>query len=115
MYEIKTKDIYEDFSKDKEMFDVSKYSAQTYYYDDSNKLGVANMYDETSGVNIKEFVGLNTKMYSFFTDDSSEHKKAKDVNKNVVATISHNDYKDALLNNKCLRHSMNRLQKNPIQ
>ena len=86
-----------------------------HYYDDSNKLGVANMYDETSGVNIKEFVGLNTKMYSFFKDDSSEHKKAKDVNKNVVATISHNEYKDALLSNKCLRHSMNRLPKNPIQ
>ena len=42
-------------------------------------------------------------------DDNSEHKKAKDVNKNVVATISHNEYKDVLLNKKCLRHSMNRI------
>ena len=32
------------------------------------------------------------------------------MNKNVVATISHNEYKDVLLNNKCLRHSMNRMQ-----
>ena len=30
--------------------------------------------------------------------------------KNVVATISHNEYKDVLLNNKCIRHSMNRIQ-----
>ena len=29
---------------------------------------------------------------------------------NVVATISHNEYKDVLLNNTCLRHSMNRIQ-----
>ena len=33
-------------------------------------------------------------MYSFLVDDNSEHKKAKDVNKNVVATIIHNEYKD---------------------
>ena len=30
--------------------------------------------------------------------------------KNVVATISQNEYKDVLLNNKCKRHSMNRIQ-----
>ena len=32
------------------------------------------------------------------------------VNKNVVKTISHNEYKDVLLNNKWLRHLMNRTQ-----
>ena len=32
------------------------------------------------------------------------------MNKNVVATISHNEYKDVLLNNKCMKHSMNRIQ-----
>ena len=37
-------------------------------------------------------------------------KKAKGGNKNVVATISHNEYKDVLLKNNCLRHSMNRIQ-----
>ena len=38
MYEIKTEDVYEDFSSDKETFDVSNYSAKLKYYDDSNKL-----------------------------------------------------------------------------
>ena len=37
-----------------------------------------------------------------------EHKKG--VNKNVVATTSQNEYKDVFLNQKCLRHSMNRMQ-----
>ena len=37
-------------------------------------------------------------------------KKAKDGNKNVVANISHNEYKDNLLNRKSLRHSMNSIQ-----
>ena len=38
-------------------------------------------------------------MYSFLEDDSSEPIKAKGVNKNV-ASISHNEYKDVLSNNK---------------
>ena len=49
-------------------------------------------------------------MYSLLVDDSSEHKKGKGVNNNVVTAISHNEYKDVLLNNKCFRHSMNRIQ-----
>ena len=42
--------------------------------------------------------------------DNSEHKKAKGVNRNVVGTIGHNEYKYVLLNNKCLRYSLNRIQ-----
>ena len=48
-------------------------------------------------------------MYSYLVDDNSEHKKSG-VNRNIVATISHNKYKYVLLNKKCLRHSMNRIQ-----
>ena len=43
-------------------------------------------------------------------DESSEHKKAKGMNKNVVAAMIHNEYKDNFLNNKCLIHSKNRIQ-----
>ena len=32
------------------------------------------------------------------------------VNRNVVATISYKEYKAVLLNNKCLRNAMNRIQ-----
>ena len=62
---------------------------------------------ETSGVAIEEFVGLKPKMNSFLVDDNSEQKKAKDINRNVVATVSHNEYKYVLWNNKSLRHSIN--------
>ena len=48
-------------------------------------------------------------MYSFLVANN-EHKKPKGVNENVVVTISHNEYKHVLLNNKCIRHSMNRSQ-----
>ena len=110
MYEVKAKDVYEDFSKDKIMLDFSNYSAGSKYYNDSNKLVVDEIKDETGGVAIKEFVGLKPKMYSFLVDDSSGHRKAKGINKNVVETISHNEYKNVLLNNKCLRLAMNRSQ-----
>ena len=33
------------------------------------------------------------------------------MNRNVVATINPNEYKDVLLNKKCLRHLMNRIIK----
>ena len=59
---------------------------------------------------IEKFMGLKPKMYSYLVDDNSKHEKAKGVNRNVIATISHNKYKDILLNEKCLRHSMNRIQ-----
>ena len=36
--------------------------------------------------------------------------ETKDININVVVTISHNEYKDVLLNKECLRHSINRIQ-----
>ena len=68
------------------------------------------MKDETWGIWIKEFVGLKPKIYSFFVDNNNEYKKAKGVNRNVVVTISHKKYQNILLNNKCIRHTMNRIQ-----
>ena len=42
--------------------------------------------------------------------NNGEHNKAKGLNRNVNATISHNEYKDVLLNNKYLTNSLNRIQ-----
>ena len=68
------------------------------------------MKDETAGVAIEGFVGLKPNMYLFcMADNNSKHKKEKGLNKNVVATVSHDEYKDVFLNKKCLRHSMNRI------
>ena len=43
-------------------------------------------------------------------DAFREHKKTNGVNKNVVATVSHNEYKDVLLHNISLSLSLNRIQ-----
>ena len=56
MYEIKTEDVYEDFSNNKEIFDFGSYATKSKYSDNSNKLVVGKMKDETAGVVIEEFV-----------------------------------------------------------
>ena len=79
MYEIKTDDVYKDFSKD-----FSNNSPKSKYFDDSNKLVVGKMKGETPGVVIKGLFGIKLKVYSFLVDDNSEHKKTKCVNKNFI-------------------------------
>ena len=55
------------------------------------------MKDESRDVAIEKFVGLKPKVHLFLVDDNSEHKKAKGMNRNVVAAITHIEYKDVLL------------------
>ena len=74
MYEIRTEDIYEDFSSDKQMFDFSNYSIKSKYYDNLNKLNIGKMKDETGGVAIEEYVGLKPKTYSFLIDNIKKQK-----------------------------------------
>ena len=75
MHEIKTEDVYKDFSYDKELFDFSNYSTKSKYYDSSNILVVGRTKDETVDVAIEEFVELKPKMYSYLVDDNSEISK----------------------------------------
>ena len=74
MYEIRTEDVYEDFSSDKQMFDFSNYSIKSKYYDNLNKLNIGKMKDETGGVAIEEYVGLKPKMYSLLIDNIKTQK-----------------------------------------
>ena len=55
MHEIETKNVYRDFSWNKEMFNFVKYSPESKYYDDSNALVAGKMKDELSGDAIEEF------------------------------------------------------------
>ena len=53
MHEIKTEDIYEDFSSNKELFDFSNYLTKSNLYDNSNKLVIRKLKDETGGAAIE--------------------------------------------------------------
>ena len=89
------------------MFLLTNYLTKTKYYGDSNTLVMGKKKYQTSGVATKKFFELREKLYSLLVDNNSEHKKAKDVIRNVVATIIHKKYKDVLLNNKYLKQSVN--------
>ena len=92
MYENKDEDVCEDFSSNKELFDFSNFSTKSKYYDGSNKLVIGKIKGETDDVAIEQFDRLKLKLYSFLVDDNSKHKKAKCVNRKVVAAISHSKY-----------------------
>ena len=72
------------------------------------------MKDETGGVSTEEVVGLKPKMYSFFVDNN-EHKKVKGVNRNIVTTVRHIEYKDVILNKKCIRLARNKFKVKTIE
>ena len=63
-YEIKSKNVYEDFFKWKDLFDFNNYSKDSKFFDYTNKKVIGKMKDEYGGVIIDEFVGLKSKMYS---------------------------------------------------
>ena len=62
------------------------------------------MKDEYGGVNIDQFIGLKSKMYSIKKINGSEISTTKGVN---IAT-EFNEFEDVLFNKKVIRHKMNR-------
>ena len=84
VHKIEVENVYEDFYKNKELFDFSNNPKDSKYYNNENDLVVGKMKDEKCGVPIKGFVGLESKMYTFITEENHESQKAKDINKNLV-------------------------------
>ena len=110
-YEIQTEDFYRDISSDvKEKFDTSNYPKNhpSGILTGVNKKVIGMFKDEASGKQIAEFVGLRAKLYSYRVEESYEEKKCKGVKKAVIKkTISFNDYKDCLFDNKPAMRKMN--------
>ena len=110
-YEIQTEDFYRDISSDvKEKFDTSNYPKDhpSGILTGVNKKVIGMFKDEASGKQIAEFVGLRAKLYSYRVEESYEEKKCKGVKKAVIKkTITFNDYKDCLFDNKPAMRKMN--------
>ena len=104
LYEIETEDFYKDIAGDvKDRFDTSEYKEghPSGIPTGINKKVLGMFKDEVKGKNIKEFVGLRAKLYSFIIEDGEENKKCKGVKKQVVKeSITHEDYKTCLLTGK---------------
>ena len=109
-YKIKTEDIYEDFYKDKHLYDFSNYPEDSMFYDPSNMNEIGKMKDESGGkINI-EFVGLNSTIYYLIDVDGKKNKKGKGINSAVAKNIKHKEYLNVLINKKVTRHKRKRIQ-----
>ena len=106
VYEIKTKDVYEDFYQDINLFDFSDYPLDSKFFDPVNKQIIGKMKDESRGKIISEFIGFKSKMYSLISVDDEEVANANKVNKR----IRHKEFVDVLFNKKVIRHNMKRIQ-----
>ena len=103
-YEIQTEDFYKDISGDvKNKFDTSDYPENhpSGIPTGINKKVLGMFKDEAAGKNIKEFVGLRSKLYSFIIEEGKENKRCKGVKRQVVENnITHEDYKTCLKTGK---------------
>ena len=60
-YEIKSEDLYEEFSKGKHLFDFSNVSKDSKFYNNENEMVVSKMKVVYKGIPINKFVGLKSK------------------------------------------------------
>ena len=93
---MKSEDVYEEFFKDKHLFDFSNFSKDFKFFDPVNKKVIGKMKDVSEGKIDDAFVGLKSKMYSMKNIDDKKSNTAKGVN---IAT-EFNEFKDTLFNKK---------------
>ena len=105
-YEIKSKNVDEEFFKWKNLFEFSNYSKDSKFFDDANKKVIGIMKDEMGAVIIVKFIGLKSKMYAIKKIDVRETNTGKAVS---IAT-EFNESEDVFFNKKIMRHKMKRIQ-----
>ncbi len=98
IYEIKTHDIYQDFSENlNEFMDTSNYPNNHYLFSEKRKKKLGFLKDESGGKIIEEFIGLKSKLYSIKYFNGETESKSKGPQKNVLKKfIKHENYKDVL-------------------
>ena len=89
-YQIKSKDVYEEFFKHKQLFDFSNYPKDSKFFDPTNKKAIGKMKDGKEEKINDEFVGLKSKIYSIKNIDGKESSTAKGLN---IAT-EFNEFKE---------------------
>ena len=114
MYELKTKDVYEDFKEIGERLDCwdnSDYPKDSPYFSTYNKKVIGKFKDEAAGVPIIEFVGLRSKMYSYVKENGKGGMTAKGVKRYVIRNkLTHENFKDVINTKGRMRHSMNTIR-----
>ena len=103
---MKSEEVYEEFFKQKHLFDFSNYPKDSIFFYETNEKVIDKMKNESEGKIIGESVGLKSKMHSVKNIDGKESNTAKGVN---IAT-EFNEFKDTLCNKKIISCKMRRIQ-----
>ena len=105
LYEVRTKNIYEDMYEEKNLYDFSDYPFQHKCFNTDNKKKIGKFKDELSSIVMEEFVGLRPKCYSLLFNgvvednvlkhtDLAEKQIAKGTKKSVKKKhLRHVNYK----------------------
>ena len=108
-YYVEDADVYEEMRNSKEHFDFSNYPQSSPYFDLSNKKQLGKMKDEMAGEAIEEFIGLRPKVYSI--QAASQRKQAaKGIQRREASRITHQQYKECLLNKSRLTTQVTRIE-----
>ena len=95
-YEIKSKDVYEEFFKYKHLFDFSEYKSK--FSDSTNKKVIGKIKNEFKGIPINKLIGLKSKMYCIVSENGEEVNTEKGVN----ISIEFKECKNVLFNKKLI-------------
>jgi len=87
VFNIYTKDVYEDLKELSHIMDFSEYPTDHPLYDVTNKKIVGKMKDELSGDIMTEFIAIRSKCYAYKTQNGNNTKKCKGVQKLSVPNI----------------------------
>ena len=110
IYEVKTKDLFDDMLAMLEYLDTSDYPPSHPCFSVANKKVLGKFKDEMMGKIISAFAGLRAKMYALKID-TTEIKKAKGIqNAALKKSITFSDYVDCLEQNSCIRTKVRTIQ-----
>jgi len=110
VYKVKTEDFYKDMYENSEDFDMSEYSKDNKFYDESNKKVLGKFKNETPNGTITDFIGVRSKCYTIRTDKKII-KKLKGISKTVVKNnIDLEDWKNCVLNNAEIYRNINTIR-----
>jgi len=111
IFQVFCDDFYEDMLKNKHLYDLSEFNKDSKFYDATNNKIIGMFKDECSKAPISEFLAIRAKCYSYKCEDNSNIKKIKGITKSVVKNeITHNDFKECLLNNTTKNVDMNMIR-----
>jgi hypothetical protein len=98
-YHIRNKNFYDIMDKHRDEFDLSSFPKDHRLYDPTNEKVIGKFKVEYSGIELIEFVGLRSKVYSILKDKEKDQysKKLKGIKSYVVENdITHQKYLDTL-------------------